>query len=127
MSGKSPDSGELKKIGNRNFKLQGLLKIRVDRQQQQRIASEIEEIIVQPDALHAQHPLPHIGDLQLELRLPCPRPRCSHLRRNTGAGSAARSIFPLGESGSASMRTNNAGTMCAGTFAGKKLLQFFGR
>ena len=81
---------------------------------QQRMPAQVEEVILRPDPVQPEHlartprtrsPRPHVAG-------PRPAAACS-----PGAGSAARSTFPLAVSGSASSTTTAAGTMYSGSRA----------
>ena len=76
---------------------------------QQRVAAELEEVVVDADPL--ERPAPRRPDRTAISSVR--RARRAHCRRavSSGAGSALRSSLPLAVSGSASSTTNAAGTM----------------
>ena len=76
---------------------------------QQRMAAEVEEVVVDADPLDARAPRRTAppGSPPAALR----GARRAPLGRSSGAGSARRSSLPLGVSGSASSSTKAAGTM----------------
>ena len=78
-------------------------RIRSDqRDRQQRVAAELEEVVVPADPLHAQHLRPDRRQRLLDLAVAAPRSRVAHTASPSGAGSALRSSLPFGVSGSAS-------------------------
>ena len=82
-----------------------------------RVSTEIEEVVIRADRLDAEHVGPDVGQQLL--------PRLDGVGRATrradvavsGSGSAARSIFPFGSNGISSTSTKNVGTMCDGSCA----------
>ena len=82
---------------------------------QQRVAAELEEVVVDADLLDARAPRPDRGQQLLH------RPvRGAHVLRRgrcarSGAGSASRSTLPFGVSGRASRTTKADGTMYSGS------------
>ena len=82
---------------------------------QQRMPAQLEEVVVPAHPLHAQQLRPELRPASASTspsrRLVRPR---AHTASPSGAGSALRSSLPFGVSGSASSRTNAAGTMYSG-------------
>ena len=77
--------------------------------------AQVEEAVLGPDPVHAQHLGEHRAQQLLPARVAGPRPAAP--RAVSGAGSARRSSFPFGVSGSASSTTTAAGTMYSGSRA----------
>ena len=70
------------------------------RHRQQRVAAELEEVVVRPDALDASAPRPRSAPASARSRLAAPRTRCTAYASRSGAGSALRSSLPFAVSGS---------------------------
>ena len=82
---------------------------------QQRVAAQLEEVVVPAHPLDAQQLRPDRGQRLLDLALRR-LVAALHVRPSpSGAGSALRSSLPLGVSGSASSCTKAAGTMYSGS------------
>lgn len=65
--GELADGGEFEKIGERDFCLQDLLQIGMNSDQEQGIASEVEEIVVEPYKWNSQYTLPEFCEGALEM------------------------------------------------------------
>ena len=110
--------GALEQFDQRQLGGELALQARLQLDQQQRVPAEVEEVVVQADALYAAGP-----------RATASATRCSAGVINAslpssdtavmvgGAGSALRSTLPLGVSGSASSATKWLGIMYSGSLA----------
>ena len=86
---------------------------------QQRVAAQLEEVVVDADPLQAQHLGPDVGE-HLLAGVRGRRVGTAAAGCRSGAGSAWRSTLPLGVSGSASSTTKAEGTMYSGSLPCRK-------
>src|SRR5579863_1340741 len=63
------DGSLVEQVGNRDLGLQNFLQLRMNRDEQQRIAAEVKKILVQPDVFYLQYFFPKAGDSLFEFRL----------------------------------------------------------
>ena len=82
---------------------------------QERVAAELEEIVIDADDVESEHIGPEYPRAPSPFRSRAPRPRPQRgALAGTSAGSAARSILPFGNRGSACTNAYRRGTMCSG-------------
>ena len=83
----------------------------------ERVAAEVEEVIVNPDPLELEHIGPDAGERVLERVEGATYSADGSSGPGPGSGSALRSTLPLGERGKSSRVTNAEGTMYSGSAA----------
>ena len=100
----------LEEVAQRQLDAEGAAQARDHLRRQQRVAAQVEEVVVRPDPLEPEHLGPDAGEDLLDRRARRHDSSPSALCRS-GAGRALRSTLPLGVSGSAASVTKAAGTM----------------